>query len=66
MPGLPWKQEMASKLHHERFRLDIGKNVFAERVVRGYNRVPKEVIESPCPKYSKNLQMWHSGDMVNW
>jgi len=52
------------KLCQGKFRLDIGKNFFPERVVRPWSRLPRAVVGSPSLEGFKNHVDVALGDMV--
>ncbi|KGL79391.1 hypothetical protein N309_10511, partial [Tinamus guttatus] len=52
------------KLHQGRFRLDFRKNFYVERGVKHWNRLPREVVESPSPAVLKKRVDEALGDMV--
>jgi len=52
------------KLHQRRLRLDIRNNVFTERAVRHWTRLPRAVVESPSLEGFRNCIDVALGDMV--
>ena len=59
-------REDGLKLRQGRFRLDIKRNFFTQRVVTRWNRLPKEVVDAPSPEAFKARLDVALGSLVCW
>ena len=54
------------KLRQGRFRLDIRRKLFTQRVVMHWNRLPKEVVDAPSLEASKARLDVALGSLLWW
>jgi len=54
------------ELRQERFRLDIRRKFFTQRVVTHWNRLPKEAVDAPSPVAFKARLDVALGSLVWW
>jgi len=54
------------RLHQGRFRLDIRKNFFTERVAKHWSRLPREVVKAPSLEVFKGSIDVAFRDKVYW
>ena len=59
-------RENGTKLKEGRFRLDIGKQFFTMRVVKDWNRFPREAVAAPSLKVFKARLDRALSNLVCW